>query len=688
MTASLPNASTLQRPGSSRDSVLYGCNAGTQHTAYTNAAETDPSVMFILILAIAVAVIGKTATLNAMPAPTGYLSPTALVAAKDGKVLFIACATANRILCFDTASQRVLNSIAGPGSPLGLALSADHTRLLVTCAAAESSVCIIATAEQRLVGTLPGGHTALAPVISPNGKTLYTCNRFNNDVSVFELAAKREIRHIRVQREPVAADLTKDGKFLLVANLLHTGRADVEDVASVISVIDVAIGKVPNELRLPSGSGVVGDLRISPDGKFAAATHLFAAFSRATSQIRSGWMNANALSLIDLGEMKVRYTLLLDQPEAGAANPSGLAWSADGSILVVAHSGTHEVSVIDFPLLLQAAADAEREHPQGGDHTTGTHLHLPVLTGREAKPILAFVPRYQGMLEGLPFLVGARRRVKLPEADLGPRAVVVVGYMAYTANYFSDTLTAIDLRNTNCRPKSISLSDLGPRDPRTAPDQARRGEFYFHDATICFQGWQSCSSCHPGQARVDGFNWDLLNDGIGNPKNTKSLLLAHSTPPAMWLGVRDTAETAVRAGIKHILFAPPKPEVVDAIDAYLKSLKPLPNPYLVHGKFSKPALRGKKVFDRAGCVACHPPPAFTDLRQYDVGTRRGFDAAGDKFDTPTLVELWRTAPYLHDGSAATVREVLTTRNPHDHHGNTSHLTSEEIDHLCAYLLSL
>jgi len=50
-------------------------------------------------------------------------------------------------------------------------------------------------------------------------------------------------------------------------------------------------------------------------------------------------------------------------------------------------------------------------------------------------------------------------------------------------------------------------------------------------------------------------NWDLLNDGVGNPKHTKSMLLAHRTPPAMSEGVRLTAEAAVRSGLTHILYA-------------------------------------------------------------------------------------------------------------------------------------
>ena len=57
-------------------------------------------------------------------------------------------------------------------------------------------------------------------------------------------------------------------------------------------------------------------------------------------------------------------------------------------------------------------------------------------------------------------------------------------------------------------------------------------------------------------------------------------------------------------------------------------------------------------------------------------------------DARILYELWRSAPYLHDGSAATIREVLTTRNRGDQHGKTSHLTEQEINDLAEYLLSL
>ena len=166
--------------------------------------------------------------------------------------------------------------------------------------------------------------------------------------------------------------------------------------------------------------------------------------------------------------------------------------------------------------------------------------------------------------------------------------------------------------------------------------------------------------------------------------------MAFDTPPAMSIGVRESAEAAVRAGIRHILFTVQPPEVASSLDAYLKSLKPVPSPRLVKGKLSAAAKRGEKLFrdKEVGCAKCHPAPLFTDLGPYDVGTRGPLDRDTGTFDTPTLVELWRTAPYLHNGSAATLREVLVEANRKDEHGKTSHLKPQQIDDLVEYLLSL
>ncbi len=591
-------------------------------------------------------------------------SPTALVASPDGNQLYVAGATAGAVLVLDVHGVEVRRIAVAP-APSGLALSPDGTQLVVTCAAPQSVVCLIDVAQGRVSARWPAGHTAMAPVFSPDGHTLYVCNRHNGEVLVLDPAGRRPPVRIPVEREPVAAALSRDGGLLLVANHLPAGPANAPVVAAAISVIDTTAQRVVKTLRLPNGSDLVLGIAVSPDGRYAAVSHNLARFYVPTTQLERGWMNTAGLTLIDVARLELINTVLLDNFEAGAANPWAVGWTADGRNLLVTHAGTHELSVIDFPGLV-AKLDrlpAVLAPGQTPDYT-------------RAANVKADVP------SDLAFLVGLRRRVRLQLN--GARALVVAGDTAWVAGYFSDSLNAIDLRARELTPLAVTL---GPRVMMTAE---RRGEMLFNDATICFQHWQSCASCHSWDARVDGLNWDLLNDGIGNPKNAKSLVWAHRTPPAMSLGVRASAEVAVRAGIRHSLFAVLPESVPEALDAYLKSLAPEPSPHLVDGQLAPAAQRGRKVFEdpAVGCFACHPAPLFTDLKSYDVGTAGAADGLGTKFDTPTLVELWRTAPYLHDGSAGTIRDVLTSPEYWGVHGHTSHLTATEIDDLTAYVLSL
>ena len=208
---------------------------------------------------------------------------------------------------------------------------------------------------------------------------------------------------------------------------------------------------------------------------------------------------------------------------------------------------------------------------------------------------------------------------------------------------------------------------------------------FLSDAKFCFQQWQSCASCHP-DARSDGLNWDLLNDGIGTPRQTKSLLLTHRTPPVMITGVRKNAETAVRTGMEFIQFAVRPEEDIRAIDEYLKGLPRVPSPYLIGGKLSDAAARGQKVFEKAGCADCHGGQYLTDQKPHAVGTFLSSEEPRP-LDTPALIEVWRTAPYLMDGRAAGMMDVLTVGNKGDRHGTTSGLTAQELKDLQDFVLS-
>jgi cytochrome c peroxidase len=270
----------------------------------------------------------------------------------------------------------------------------------------------------------------------------------------------------------------------------------------------------------------------------------------------------------------------------------------------------------------------------------------------------------------------------------GPRGIIISGGRVYVACYYSERVVYVNLADSVLKPTPIVLD----KDFDLLKDRVRRGEMLFNDGAMCFQQWQSCASCHP-DARVDALNWDLINDGIGNPKQTKNMLFSHLTPPTMVTGIREGMAMCNRKGLTHIQFVVRPDEDAVCIDAYVMALKPVPSPYLKDGGLTKNAKRGEKIFKKAGCVECHPAnkkspegyPLFTDLRLHQllgIGNEEG-----RAFDTTSLTEIWRTAPYLYDGRALTIEEVLTTCNPKDIHGATKDLSKEEVKDLTEYILS-
>ncbi len=454
-------------------------------------------------------------------------------------------------------------------------------------------------------------HSPTAPVFDPQRELIFVADRFRHRVVVLSPDGT-VVDEILVHREPCAMALGGDGSTLIVAHELPQARQSVERedapyTAAEISLIDIDSRQVEN-VALPSGSVGLRDVCVDPEGRFAYVTHVLARFHLPAMQLERGWMNTNAISVLDVKAGRWVNTVLLDEIDRGAANPWGVACNEDGTILCVTHAGTHEVSVIDLADLHRKLADVD-----AGRVVTAVSQH------REDVP------------NDLAFLVGSRQRV--PLAGNGPRSVTVVGNTAVIGMYFSDELAIVDLASSP--PRQTETIDLGGPPKRSL---VREGEMHFHDASLCFQTWQSCASCHPSQGRVDGLNWDLLNDGIGNPKNTKSLLLAHQTPPAMSTGVRADAETAVRSGLRHIQFTSRPESEAKAIDAYLKSLSAVPSPFLDEGQLSESARRGELLFESAGCAHCHSGPTLTRGMAFDVGTAPK-PQQDQPLDTPSLVEV-------------------------------------------------
>jgi len=100
--------------------------------------------------------------------------------------------------------------------------------------------------------------------------------------------------------------------------------------------------------------------------------------------------------------------------------------------------------------------------------------------------------------------------------------------------------------------------------------------------------------------------------------------------------------------------------------------------------------RGQTIFNDLGlgCIACHPPPLYTDQQTHDVDTATADERIGPEYDTPTLRGLYDSAPYFHDGSVATLHEAITYPSPGSEHDVSGLLNEAEIQDLIAFLLAL
>ena len=252
------------------------------------------------------------------------------------------------------------------------------------------------------------------------------------------------------------------------------------------------------------------------------------------------------------------------------------------------------------------------------------------------------------------------------------------------------------------------------------PPQVLHGKQLFYDGRdprLTRDSYMSCASCHDN-AGHDGRTWDFtgFGEGLRNTIALQGRQGAAGHGPVHWTGNFDEIqdfENQIRnlnegtglmedsdfhQGTRAQPLGDPKTGVsadLDALAAYLESLDTFPaSPHRQpDGSMTPQAFAGQNHFQTLNCASCHDGEGFTNSRlglRYDVGTISG--ASGqrlgsqlDGLDTPTLRDVWQTAPYLHDGSAATLEEVFTSAAPGTAHGVANQLNPVEFEELIAYL---
>jgi DNA-binding beta-propeller fold protein YncE len=203
-----------------------------------------------------------------------------------------------------------------------------------------------------------------------------------------------------------------------------------------------------------------------------------------------------------------------------------------------------------------------------------------------------------------------------------------------------------------------------------------QGLVLFHAAEpqISQRGALACASCHPDN-RADGLSWRIDKRELQTPLLSGRLVGTH---PFKWDGTDPTLRDSLRSTMKRLGGAGLNKRETDALAAYLEALPTVRTPTREPSQVA----RGKQLFEAEGCRSCHDGPAYTDRERHKLaGTLK-------QSDTPSLLGVSASAPYFHDGSAATLEALLRDRGAVHGMADTARLTDQQVADLTAFLDTL
>lgn len=605
----------------------------------------------------------------------------------NGSTLYVANGDANTVSVINAKDRKVVKEIAVGKEPRELALSADGSTLYVTCRYA-NSVEWVDIKRGKVLASVKTGIEPYGIVESPDGKLLYVTNYRSGTVSVVDTDKRAVLKQVAAGTNPRALALAADGTKLYVSDYLSSATA-VYETASMKLLSDKPLAPsadLPDRKKSQGHPNTVEQLRLTPDGKSLWEAHLL---TNTDTPVQFEEVIFPALSVVDAStgteETKSRKELFkaIDvKDKLGktiiVSNPTDIVFSPDGNRAYALMGGSEDLLTFDLA--------------RGGRAGQIIH-HLPG-----------------------DFPIGM--------------AIAKDGSKLYIHNANSHDLTVVTLPPAS-EDGGMARVDGKPlkliaQDRLNA--QQRLGKTLFYsansdDSMLVGSNWMSCASCH-SDGEVDALSIMTAK----GPRNVPSNVLAFETGLFMWDGSRDDFYDYIHTvqgemgGLSSVDPAKPLPadaqKLFDALEAYMRMPDAFPvpmSPYRTEdGQLTADAQKGKELFEgKAQCITCHATDVMTDSAKatgadgklttgnteflHDVGTVNDEDKdyAGDArgafqntrqrgvYDTPTLRGVYATAPYLHDGSAPTLEDVI--KRAGDEHGHTSDLSDKEVQELVAYL---
>jgi YVTN family beta-propeller protein len=581
---------------------------------------------------------------------------------------------------------------AGTSNSL-LDVSADG-KLLLAANRDNDSVTVIDIAARKALREIPVGHHPEGVAWIGNGPTALVTLHGDDQVVFIDAEAGKVAERLKVENEPYGIVTTKDGKRAYVSH----------DYPGKVSEIDVEGRKVLRSFK--TGDWTRG-IAIDNEEKTLYVTDFYAAKLHALNipdgKIIDTWAGHETQNLC-------RHVVLHPKrPKAYVSHIVSRVTHVDGRGSIFP-----EVTICN--LWKPKEADEKRRRSIAMDTYNGVYVTatpwetaltpdgkkiFTIYAGTDDVNVSTVIDDDYREMEriGLPFRVGKNPRAIRFTPD--GREFFIYNTLDFTVTVHTTSTTAKVATITTCPP---------PKSPEWV-----RGKVLFQTAVLSGAKWISCASCHP-DGLTDGRTWHNL-EGLRRVPPLAGLAHTH---PLHWSADRDEVqdfEYTIRSrlmGGRGLITGTIKPKVgfhpveleektsgrskdLDALAIYTNSFDFRLSPHIpAPGKLSAEAERGKALFfsKETNCASCHSGPYFTDSRLqkpfnvHDVGTFEESEKMGPKYDTPTLLGVYRNVAYLHHGKAKSLMDVLTNFNPKDQHGKTSHLSKEQKEDLVAFLKSL
>ena len=589
-----------------------------------------------------------------------YASPVELLFSPDGARLYVLCQGSDEVRILDASTFAPIKNVPVGHIPRGFSFSPDGARLFVANTW-DDTVSVIDTRALSVTATWPVGSEPSNVVEDRAGKYLYVANRISNDVAVLDAQTGVEQKRLAAGRGASYITPSPDGSRLYVTHVYPnpphqpTPGGNRVPPQSEITIIDTARATVADRIKLDRIAHSF-HTAFSPDGRLGVTANLHPKNLVPLAHMEHGGAFADTITLFgaDVGKP---VELPLDELERYAARPFGVAISPDKAHIYVTCEGSESVTVIDVQRALRFI------HTQPGPlvqdlSASANYVSTRIAVGRDPRG-LAFTPDSRKLL---------------------------------VANRLDDAISVIDART----------SRLATTIPLAGPKQisvVRHGEQTFYTSRYSFQGQIGCANCHI-DSTFDGLTWDLEPDGFGRDIVDNRLLEdIKDTEPYKWNGGNPNLPTECGPRTEKYFWRSENYDSLTLTDlvVYVRSIPLRPNRWrLPGGELTAAQERGKLLFarvtDKFGkpipetnrCSFCHSGPKGTSQKSFDVGTKKTTDNSG-MIDTPQLINVGLTAPYLHDGSARTLEEIWTVFNPEDKHGRTNDLTKDELNDLIEYL---